>query len=89
VCLTFCGNAIVNAPACMAGGELALAADESLTGVRQMLQTAAFCALSSAAFSLATPSLSCQSDHTRASTLPRKSRQPWQLGSSWRWRTQM
>lgn len=61
-CLMFCGNTIINAPACMAGGELAFTAEESLTGVRQMLQTAAFCALSSAAFSLAIPSLSCQSD---------------------------
>ena len=35
----------------------------SLTGVRQTLQTAAFCAFSTAAFSLATTSLSCGTDH--------------------------
>jgi len=49
---------ILNAPACTAGGVLVFAGGKSLTGVRQTLQTAAFWALSSAAFSLATPSLS-------------------------------
>jgi len=47
----------VDAGLALAGG------GTSLTGVRQTLQTAAFCALSTAAFSLATTSLSCGTDH--------------------------